>query len=282
MRTGFVGLGNLGTPMVRRLLHSGWAVSVYDLDASRVEACARAGAGAASAVGELADQELVALAVPDDDAVTRVLAGEQGIFPLLAPGSTVVLHSTVLPTTVRRLSALGEQHGIHLLDAPVSGGPARAETGELTVMVGGDDETVARAEPLLRAVGSEVVHVGPSGAGAAVKLANQLMLFSTLAGVHEALDLATAFGVQEDRVLDVARTSLGDSWVVRHWGFFDRMAADYDRGGTPVSERSWSKDLWDVVVTARDADLQLPVAGLLAQHLTKVVETHARRGRTQG
>lgn len=281
MRTGFVGLGTLGTPMVRALLGGGWAVRVYDVDARRVEACARAGAEAAGSVRELAGQELVAVAVPDDDAVTLVLAGDEGLFALLAPGSTVVLHSTVRPETVRRLSELGSRRGIHLLDAPVSGGPARAESGDLTVMAGGDGDAFRRAEPLLHTVGSEVAHVGPSGAGAAVKLANQLMLFSALAGVHEALDLAAAYAVPEEAVLDVARTSLGDSWVVRNWGFFDGMAADYDRGGTPVRERSWSKDLWDVVVTARDADLRLPVAGLLAQHLTEVVEGHARRSRRE-
>ncbi|MGH3368055.1 MAG: NAD(P)-dependent oxidoreductase [Nocardioidaceae bacterium] len=277
MDVGFIGLGNLGLPMAQTLLRAGWSVSAYDTDAGRVEECARSGATAAASPSEAIGDGLVALAVPDDDAVTTLLSGSDGLFRALRPGSVVVVHSTVLPRTALALSESGRENGVGVLDAPVSGGPARAADGDLTVMVGGDVESVRRAEPLLRAVGSDVMHVGSSGAGAAVKLANQLMLFSTLAGAHEALKLAAAYDVPEDEVLRVARTSLGDSWVVRNWGFFDEMAAAYDRVGTPVAERSWSKDLWDIVATARDTGVRLPVAGLLAQHVTDVVEAHARR-----
>jgi 3-hydroxyisobutyrate dehydrogenase len=279
MQVGFVGLGNLGLPMAQTLVRAGWSVSVYDTETSRVEECARAGATAVGSAREAADGGLVALAVPDDAVVTGLLTGADGLLESMEPGSVVVVHSTVLPRTALSMSAAGRQHGIGVLDAPVSGGPARAAEGDLTVMVGGDPEPVERAGPLLRTVGSDVLHVGPSGAGAAVKLANQLMLFSALAGAHEALQLAAAYDVPEDEVLRAARTSLGDSWVVRNWGFFDEMAEAYDRVGTPVRERSWSKDLWDVVATARDTGLQLPVAGLLAQHVTGLVEDHARRDR---
>jgi 3-hydroxyisobutyrate dehydrogenase len=279
VHVGFVGLGNLGLPMAQTLLRAGWSVSAYDTEASRVEECAHAGATAAGSAGEAAAGRLVALAVPDDEAVIRLLSGAEGLLESMEPGSVVVVHSTVLPKTALALSEAGRRHGIGVLDAPVSGGPSRAAEGDLTVMVGGDTDAVDRADPLLQTVGSDVLHVGPSGAGAAVKLANQLMLFSALAGAHEALQLAAAYDVPEDEVLRAARTSLGDSWVVRNWGFFDEMAEAYDRVGTPVRERSWSKDLWDVVATARDTGLQLPVAGLLAQHVTGVVEEHARRNR---
>lgn len=280
MKTGFVGLGNLGMPLARTLLRGDWPVTVYDVHPGRVSECADAGADAAGSLADLADCTLVALAVPDDDAVDRVLNGGpdgDGLFGRLAAGSVVVLHSTVLPNTAGRLAEQGARHEVGVLDAPVSGGPERADAGDLTVMVGGDAEAFERARALLETVGSHVSHVGPSGAGSAVKLANQLMMFSALAGVHEALDLAGSCGVPAERVLEITRTGLGDSWVARNLDFFDRMAADYDRVGTPVRERSWSKDLWDVVVTARDHDLRLPVAGLLAQHLTEVVESHARR-----
>lgn len=276
MTVGFVGLGNLGMPLVRTLLREGWQVTVSDLDAGRVRECVRAGAGEADSPADLAGCSYVVLAVPDDDAVLAVLTGGGGLLRRLAPGSAVVLHSTVLPRTAVRLAEAGADGGVGVLDAPVSGGPARADTGDLTVMAGGDGAVFEGARPLLETVGSHVVHVGPPGAGAAVKLANQLMMFSALAGVHEALELAGACGVAEEHVLEVARTGLADSWAARNWGFFDRMAADYDRIGTPVRERSWSKDLWDVVATARDTDVHLPVAGLLAQHLTGVVEEHAR------
>lgn len=277
MNVGFVGLGNLGMPLVRTLLRGDWPVTVFDLAAERVAECARAGAGEAGSPAALADRDLLVLAVPDDEAVCGLLTGDGGLLARMAPGTVVVLHSTVLPRTAVALAEEGARHGVGVLDAPVSGGPERAGTGDLTVMVGGEEQHVERARPLLETVGSHVVHVGPSGAGSAVKLANQLMMFSALAGAHEALALAGACGVAGERVLEVARTGLGDSWVARNWGFFDRMAADYDRVGTPVRERSWSKDLWDVVATARDTGLRLPVAGLLSQHLSAVVEDHARR-----
>jgi 3-hydroxyisobutyrate dehydrogenase-like beta-hydroxyacid dehydrogenase len=144
-------------------------------------------------------------------------------------------------------------------------------------MVGGEAAILERAQPVLDAVGSDVRHVGPSGAGCAVKLANQLMMLSALAGAHEALDLARAYDVDERVVLDAVATSTGDSWVARNWGFFDDVARAYDEGGTPVRERPWSKDLWDVVAAARAADVAVPVAGVLAQLLAARVEDHARR-----
>jgi len=90
--------------------------------------------------------------------------------------------------------------------------------------------------------------------------------------------LAGAYDVPEQVVLEAVSTSTGDSWITRNWGFFDRVAAAYDSTGTPVKDRPWSKDLWDIVAAARDCDVQVPLAGLLSQHLADQVEAHARKG----
>ncbi|HET6551147.1 MAG TPA: NAD(P)-dependent oxidoreductase [Solirubrobacter sp.] len=262
MRVGFVGLGNLGAPMARALVRAGFEVTVVDRDADRAEACVAEGA----ARGDVAGCDVVAVAVPDDAAVEQVVAE-------LPREALVLVHSTILPGTARRLA----ERWPALLDAPVSGGPDRALAGDLTVMVGGAEDVFERAREVLDAVGSDVRHVGPSGAGAAVKLANQLMMLSALAGVHEALDLTQAYGVDDRAVLDAVATGTGDSWVARHWGFFDDVARAYDEGGTPVRSRPWSKDLWDVVAAAREADVDVPVAGLLSQIVAARVEAHARR-----
>jgi 3-hydroxyisobutyrate dehydrogenase len=278
-RIGFIGLGNLGQPMTRALLRDGWEVTVADSRAEKLEPCVQDGARAAGSPAELAGCVVVALAVPDDAAVEQVLCGSDGapgLLPALARDAVVLVHSTILPDTARRLARQAAERGVGLLDAPVSGGPDRALAGELTVMVGGDAAVVRRAGPVLAAVGTDIRHVGPSGAGSAVKLANQLMMFSALAGVHEALDLARAYEVEADTVLAAVATSTGDSWVARNWGFFDNVAAAYDAGGTPVRDRPWSKDLWDVVAAARDAGVAVPVGGLLAQVLAARVEAHAR------
>jgi 3-hydroxyisobutyrate dehydrogenase-like beta-hydroxyacid dehydrogenase len=200
------------------------------------------------------------------------------LLPLLQPESVVLIHSTVLPGTARRLAALAEARDIQLLDVPVSGGAGRALAGTLTVMAGGRPEVLDRVRPVLASVAEEVIHAGPAGAGAAVKLANQLMMFAALAGVQEALDLASAYDVSEDVVLNAVSTSTGESWITRHWGFFDDVAAAYESSGTPVRDRPWSKDLWDVVAAAREQDVRVPVAGLLAQHLAERVEARARKG----
>ncbi len=275
-RVGFVGLGNLGQAMALALLRAGWPLSVIDSVPAKAEPCAREGARVLDTPHELSDCGVVALAVPDDAAVESVLEGPDGLLEAaLEPGSVVIVHSTVLPRTAQRLAEVAARHDVALLDAPVSGGDERALAGDLTVMVGGEGDVLERVRPLLDSVGSEVLHVGPAGAGEATKLANQLMMFAALAGTHEALDLAARYGVEEQAVLSAAATSTGDSWVARNWGFFDRVAAAYDAGGTPVRERPWSKDLWEVVAAARTADVQVPVAGLLAQHLAERVESHA-------
>jgi 3-hydroxyisobutyrate dehydrogenase-like beta-hydroxyacid dehydrogenase len=278
MTVGFVGLGNIGQPMTRALLRAGLAVAVLDTAPEKAEPCVAEGARAVTRPEELAGCAIVALAVPDDDAVEDVLCGS-GLLAALADDAIVIVHSTILPATARRLAGAAGERAVGLLDAPVSGGAERALAGELTVMVGGEAAVLERARPVLDAVGSDVRHVGPSGAGCAVKLANQLMMLSALAGAHEALDLARAYDVDERVVLDAVATSTGDSWVARNWGFFDDVARAYDEGGTPVRERPWSKDLWDVVAAARAADVAVPVAGVLAQLLAARVEDHARAAR---
>lgn len=279
---GFVGLGNIGAPMVKALLGSGWDVTVLDRSPERAAELAEAGATVAEGVGDLAGCEVLLLAVPDDAAVESVLEGPDGWFGQPGEGRTVVVHSTVLPETAARLAEVATEHGVGLLDAPVSGGADRAEQGDLTIMVGGDAEVLERVRPVLDSEGSQVLLVGPAGAGAATKLANQLMMLSALAGAHEALDLAAAHGVAAEKVFEVVGSSTGDSWVARNWGFFDRTAAAYDAAGTPPRERPWSKDLFEVVEAARAVDLRVPVAALLAQTLADRVEAHAADAEDEG
>lgn len=276
VQIGFAGLGNLGMPMARHLVDQGWPVVVHDVVPDRMHECAGNGATVADTALDLARCQLVALAVPDDDAVADTLE-RRGLLDALKPGSVVVVHSTVLPGTVQRLAARAAEAGIEFIDAPVSGGAERAREGTLTLMAGGADSAVGAAQVYLDAVASTVVHVGPAGSGAVAKLANQLMMFASLAGAYEALDIAAAHGVGAAEVLGAVRTSTGDSWVARHWGFFDDVAHAYDTSQVPVGKRPWSKDLQEVVTVAEAADVAAPLAHLLAQGLAERVEAHAAR-----
>ena len=273
----FAGLGNIGRPMALALIRAGWSLTVYDPVPEKATALGDEGASVASSPEELSSCEVLVLAVPDDAAVESLLDGPKGWLAQEGADRTVVVHSTVLPATASRLAEAASDCGVGLLDAPVSGGADRAEQGDLTIMVGGDEKVLERVRPLLETEGSLIRLVGPAGAGAATKLANQLMMLSALAGAHEALELAAAHGVSEESVLDVVASCTGESWVARNWGFFDRTSAAYDAGGTSPKDRPWSKDLFEVVQAARAADVRVPVAALLSQVLSDRVGAHAAR-----
>lgn len=209
---GFVGLGNIGRPMALRLAQQQEAadleVWVYDVAPDPLAEAERAGARVAGSVAELAGRvDVLGVMVRDDDQVRDVLAEAlRGAVGLEDDRLTVVIHSTVAPTTPAELEATAARHGVRLLDAPVSGGAMGATDGSLALMVGGSDAAFAAAEPVLRVLGSKVVHAGPIGSGTKFKLARNMMHFVAFTAATEAQRLAEAAG------LDLV--ALGD--VVRH------------------------------------------------------------------
>jgi 3-hydroxyisobutyrate dehydrogenase len=280
-RVGVIGLGNLGAAMAAALCDAGWQVLGYDREPGRA-AQVHPQLRAVEEPTELAACSVIAVVVPDDATVEEVLLGS-GLLDRVATDPAderlVAIHSTILPTTAVRIGKRAEQMGVALVDAPVSGGAERARAGTLTAMVGGSDKAVRVGADYFDAISSTLIHIGALGSAAAAKLGNQLMMFAALASTYEALELGAAYGASAEKVLEATRTSTGDSWVAREWGFFDKTADDYDRSGVPLRSRPWSKDLWDVVAAARESDLQLPVAGLLAQLLPERVEAHAAHAR---
>lgn len=269
---GFIGVGNIGKPMALRLLEQGFDVRVFDLNEEAVRACVDEGAQAVGSIAEAAtDADVVAVAVLDDEQVTEVVTGDDGVLSAAEDGATIVVHSTILPWTAQELAERARERGVRLLDAPVSGGAAAARRGELSVMIGGDADDVERCRPVLEAEGTPI-HLGPSGAGCAGKLANQLMTFCNQLGALEAMKLARRYDIPEDAVCEAAQLGTGDSWIVRNWGFFDDLMQEYDRTGTPERYRPWAKDLWDVTVVARHTGLSFPMAGLAAQLSTKAFQ----------
>ena len=278
---GFVGLGNLGLPMAANLVQRGWVVLAHDSDPARRRLAADAGAQATEAPADLAACDYLCLAVPDGAVASDVLL-DQGLLERLRPEAVVLLHSTVLPQDAQDLARSCQDRGVAFLDAPVSGGAARARSGELTITVGATEQDLERGRPVLEAESAQVVHVGDPGAGAAVKLANQLMLFSALAGAYEAMRLVSSYGVSEEMVLEAVTTGTGSSWVSENWGFYDQLSADYDEASVPEQRRPWSKDLHDVVAAAGQSGQPAPLAELLASILPPAVSEHASRARATG
>ena len=193
---GFVGLGDIGRPMALRLVDWPAGLWVCDIDASATGELERAGAKVAATPREVMQHaDVVSVMVRDDDQVRAVLTGPDGLLAGARPGSVVAVHSTVHPDTPAQLAALAAAYGVHLLDAPVSGGAMGARTGRLAFLVGGTDEAFATAHDALARMGELITHLGPVGAGTRAKLARNLMHFVAFTAVTEAQRLAEAAGI---------------------------------------------------------------------------------------
>ncbi|GAA4362669.1 NAD(P)-dependent oxidoreductase [Nocardioides caricicola] len=269
-RVGFIGLGNIGKPMALRLAAAdGIDLWVYDVMPEPVAELEEAGARGAASIAAMATRsDVICVMVRDDDQVREVL-GE--ILGVAGDGQTVVIHSTVAPTTPAQLADTAARHGIKVVDAPVSGGAMGAADGTLAIMVGGSDEAFAAARPALEAMGSLITHAGPIGAGTKFKLARNLMHFVAFTAATEAQRLAEAAG------LDVAE--LGK--VVRHTDqvtggpgaiMLRDTAAPIQEGDfwMGVYEHVWAlgkKDLTFAIELADQQGVDVPLARLSLERL---------------
>ena len=212
---GFIGLGLMGRPMAANLLKAGFAVTVWNRTASRIEPLVAQGAKAAATPREAAGAaDVLITIVSDPPALEHVLWGEQGALAALRRGSVLVDSSTVSPKLARRVAAACAERGVEFLDAPVTGGTWGAEKGELVFMVGGPAETLARVEPVLGAMGKRWFHLGPHGAGQTVKLAMNMLFALEVDALAEALALSTAGGVPGDKLVEVMQSSMGRAPVL--------------------------------------------------------------------
>jgi putative dehydrogenase len=216
MRTvGIVGVGNMGGGMAHRLLACGWQVQACDLVAAKVQALVRQGARAAATPRDAA-QGAAALIVCVVDAAQsqEVLFGAEGAAAALAPGRPVLLCPTIAPQEVEALAARLAEGGLAAIDAPMSGGPARARDGSMSLMVACPDPVFEANRALLETLSSKVFRVGERiGDGARTKLVNNLLAAINLAGAAEALALAERLGLDLARTLDVIEQSSGQSWI---------------------------------------------------------------------
>lgn len=259
-RVGFVGLGDMGEPMAHNLLAKGFEVSVFDLRPGPLKIAKDKGAQVAASLADLADScDTIGLCVWNEDQLTDCIYGEGGLFSSETTGRTLLIHSTVTPGFIARLAKSCGERGWHLLDAPVSGARAGSIAGTLTLMVGGDRASFLRCEPYLKAVGSNVFHMGETpGAGSVMKLCNNVMALCNAFVANEAFKLATAFGIDERRVIECARVSTGNSWIIEHPGFFDNLLTTHPQPDVLY------KDLWEAVEAGKSKGLELTISGLVA------------------
>ncbi len=211
-KIGFVGLGNMGGPMVENLLKAGHTVRAFDVVAKSVARAVDAGAGAAASVGEAVEgADVVITMLPAGPHVRTVLL-DLGALAGAAAGTLFIECSTIDVETARDMHARAGEAGMDMVDAPVSGGVAGASGATLTFMVGGSDQAFARAEPVCSAMGKAVIHAGGPGNGQAAKICNNMILGVSMIGVCEALVLAEKMGLDHQKLYDISSKSSGACW----------------------------------------------------------------------
>ncbi|MFD2169177.1 NAD(P)-dependent oxidoreductase [Tumebacillus lipolyticus] len=212
---GWIGLGNMGRPMVSNLLKAGYEVTVYNRTAGNAAPLVEQGAKLASSPKELAEQvELVITMVSDADALQAVLAGESGVLAGVRAGQTVIDMSTVAPDMSRNAAAQLLEKGVQFLDAPVSGSVKPATDGTLVILVGGDRNSFDQHVPIFEVLGKKAFYFGPNGAGASAKLAINMLLGISLQGLSEALVLGAKAGLDRATLLEMIGTTACASPIV--------------------------------------------------------------------
>ncbi|WDQ98605.1 NAD(P)-binding domain-containing protein [Devosia sp. J2-20] len=258
-----IGLGSMGLGMAKSLLASGHTVSGYDVTASATAALGDLGARACTSPADAAKGAQIAVVVVVNAAQTEaVLFGDNGIVPAMVPGGVVISCATMAPDAVRALAERCSQRDIHYLDAPMSGGAARAGTGELTFMASGSPHAFAVARPALDAMAGKVYELGEApGIGASFKIVNQLLAGVHIAAACEAITFASKLGLDIDKVYEVITASAGNSWM-----FENRVPHILEGDYAPKSAVNiFTKDLGIVSDIGRTETFPLPIAASALQ-----------------
>jgi len=255
----------MGLPMARHLAAAGFAVWGYDIDGERRTALVRVGGREATsprAIAEACDVSLVMVA--DEAQVHEVVNGSGGVLEGAQRGHVLIIGSTITPAVCARVAESARARGIGVLDAPVCKGQRGAEAGTLTVLVGGERTLFERCRPIFEAFGDQVFHVGERvGAGQVAKLANNLLLWTGVVGVHAALSLARRLGLSSSRLRSALQASSADSWALRE---LDRINLTWPE-----------KDLAQIMATADDAGLTLPLVAQVRELIRGLTREDLRR-----
>lgn len=258
----FIGLGIMGSPMSTHLARAGFDVVGFNRTPEKAAPLVKAGGKAAASIAQaVGGADVIALMLPDTPDVVTVLTQPGGVFEQARPGALIIDFSTIRPDTTAELASQAEQHGLRILDAPVSGGEAGAKAATLSIMVGGEPEVFAEARPVFEAVGKTIVLVGPHGAGQTVKAANQLIVAGNIELVAEALVFLEAHGVDTSAAFDVLAGGLAGSRVLEQ-----KRSNMLDRSFAPGFRVDLHhKDMGIVVAAAREAGVVIPLGAVAAQ-----------------
>lgn len=267
-KVAFIGLGVMGYPMAGHLARAGHSVCVYNRTSAKATQWLAEFAGTAAATPREAatGAELVLVCVGNDDDLRSVVLGAEGAFAGMAAGAVLVDHTTASARLARELAGLAGERQLGFLDAPVSGGQAGAQSGALTIMLGGEPETYARAEPVMQAYARMTRLMGPAGSGQLTKMVNQICVAGLLQGLAEALHFAQCAGLDGLAAMEVISKGAAQSWQLenRHQSM---LAGEFEFGFAVDWMR---KDLSMLLDEARHNGAQLPVTALVDQFYAEV------------
>ncbi len=267
-RIGFVGLGIMGKPMAINLLKAGYSLTVYDIVGDNMEEVVTEGAtGASSSSKVAANSDKIITMLPDSADSEAAILGPNGVLEGASSGSIIIDMSSIAPLVSQKIAAACAERGVDMLDAPVSGGQPGAINATLAVMVGGKQEVFDQCYNLMKTMGGNVVLTGDVGAGGVTKLANQIIVALNIEALSEAMVLAQRSGVDPEKVFNAIRGGLAGSAVMEAKG---PMMLDRNfQAGFRI--RLHQKDLRNVLQTAQELNVPLPVTSLVQQMLGALI-----------
>jgi 3-hydroxyisobutyrate dehydrogenase-like beta-hydroxyacid dehydrogenase len=272
VRVGFIGLGNIGKPMAINVAKSGFDLMVYDLRPEPLQALTEIGAKVASSAHEIgAHGDIIELVVVDDAQVEAVTLGEGGVLNGAKPGSVIAVHSTVHPKTIRKLAELAKTKGISVIDAEVSGGESGAYAKTLCYMVGGDKAAFEKCHSVFATSGANIFHLGDLGAGAAAKLAHNLIVYVNMLAASEGMRLAEKARVDLKTMEQVVHAGAAQSRVADHWSQQHKLKDSYTTGPRGLLQLIY-KDLRLALELGHDLDIPLPGAALTQQLMERILD----------
>jgi len=257
-KVGFIGLGSLGMPMAKRLIHKGCDLTVYDIKKEQQAELIELGAKGAESSRQVAEScRLIFIAVMSEAETEDVILGEDGILSGMRPDTIIAVMGTVSPDLSKRMDVEAAKKGGSVLDTPVSRGPGAPEAGTMTIFVGGSKQDFDRCLPVLELLGKRIFHLGPVGSGAVAKLFNNLALCVNLITLAEAFTLAKSAGIDMEGAYEMMMVGSGHSHALENWFSITSGA------GSKVPERfltMHNKDLSLAVELAKDLGAELPLA----------------------
>jgi 3-hydroxyisobutyrate dehydrogenase len=261
-RIGFIGLGIMGQGMVHNLLRAGFAVTIWNRTAGKMDALVEAGAQPGLSPADVAAKsDHIITCVSNTPDVEAVVLGGEGIIYGVRAGSLVIDCSTISPTATVKMAQQLAGRGVAMLDAPISGGSEGAAKGTLSIMVGGDARDFERAMPVFKAMGQKITHVGATGAGQTVKLVNQILVVGHALAMSEALLFAQAGGVDLEKTLEAVSAGAAGSWMLSNRGP-QIIKRDWRPGFTIDLQQ---KDVGLILDAANDLGVPLPATSLIFQ-----------------